>query len=258
MTISDMKIGSMLSFGKYGVNNENPYPIIWVKGTPHNDFITLNTIDYIGFDAPEEEFYHGNPAYESSDIHSFLNSDAQEWFNPIYPHEAPSGRSRMPRYYRKHYGFLYHFEEYEINAINSKTFNVNGCRVVSLVRLPDSKDIIGLDRFEVFKTKGVRPKATGDMLCSRTVDQFNENSYIPFWTCNRSDNDERVTIVGRDGGFEDCSPHLSSGLRPVCTIKQDISVQEHDNGIYYIEPYTLQTNVCTNEELFAFLGLTQS
>lgn len=79
-TIGRMKIGDKLLFGAYGVSNDDPHPILWLKGTPNGDFITQDILDYIAFDARERssEVYNrrgwGNPSYPLSNILSFLNS----------------------------------------------------------------------------------------------------------------------------------------------------------------------------------------
>lgn len=52
-TIGRMKIGDKLLFGAYGVSNDDPHPILWLKGTPNGDFITQDVVDYIAFDARE-------------------------------------------------------------------------------------------------------------------------------------------------------------------------------------------------------------
>lgn len=230
MTIGDLKAGAMLMFGKYGIYNDAPQPIIWLKATPNSDFITLNTVDYICFDAKEsatrEYQYTGNPNYKLSNIHSFLN----------------------------HFGFLYHFEEYELDSIKFETFEVDGEIITSLMRLPSFEDILGANRFRVFTKKGIRPKATEDML--QRQHDFTYESYIPFWISDYSQSGQ-AAVIGRSGVCERHYASDSSGLRPVCTIKQDTPVLKRDDGIYYIEPRVIQQNVCTDEELFAFLGMAQ-
>ena len=248
-------------FGKYGVHNDAPQPIIWLKATPNSDFITLNTVDYICFDAKEsatrEYQYTGNPNYKLSNIHSFLNSDAEEWFSQTHQADSPPVQRNVQRRlsaYNNHFGFLYHFEEYELDSIKFETFEVDGEIITSLMRLPSFEDILGANRFRVFTKKGIRPKATEDML--QRQHDFTYESYIPFWISDYSQSGQ-AAVIGRSGVCERHYASDSSGLRPVCTIKQDIPVLKRNDGIYYIEPRVIQQNVCTDEELFAFLGMAQ-
>lgn len=250
ITISDMKVGTQLLFGKYGVNNDAPRPIIWLKATPNNDFITLNTVDCICFDAKETTSpyyrYMGNPKYKLRNIHSFLNSDAEDWFNQTHQEDDP------PRY-NNHFGFLYHFEEYEVESIKPETFEVDNELITSLMRLPSIENILGTNRFKVFSKKGIRPKATEDMLTARFYN-YSHESYIPFWL-NDSPLAGQPAMIGRSGRCERTSACNCSGLRPVCTINQDVPVLEREDGIYYIEPRAIHQNVCADDELLAFLGM---
>ena len=52
-TVGALKVGAQLVMGKYGVDKDNPYPIVWLKGNPNCDFITEKAIDYLCFDAAE-------------------------------------------------------------------------------------------------------------------------------------------------------------------------------------------------------------
>ena len=53
--VGNMKVGAPLIMGAYGTRNDNPYPIVWLKGTPNGDFITQFTLDVLGFDAQEPD-----------------------------------------------------------------------------------------------------------------------------------------------------------------------------------------------------------
>lgn len=263
MTIGDLKAGAMLMFGKYGIYNDAPQPIIWLKATPNSDFITLNAVDYICFDAKEpatnEYQYTGNPAYRLSNIHSFLNSDAEEWFFQTHQADAPPTQRNVQRRssaYDSHFGFLYHFEEYELDSIKFESFEVNGEPVTSLVRLPSYENILGANRFKVFAKRGIRPKATEDMLYGRTSHDFEYESYVPFWI-NDYSRSGQAAVIGRSGACERHYASDCSGLRPVCTLKPDTPVLKREDGIYYIEPRVVRQNVYTDEELFELLGMAQ-
>lgn len=110
--------------GKYGVNNDAPYPILWLKGTPNGDFITKNAVDFLPFDGKERgntehtNFrYSGNPDYSLSNLLQFLNSEDERWFSPTHIADTPPSRGSVDwgyMQYERHFGFLYHFEEYEV------------------------------------------------------------------------------------------------------------------------------------------------
>lgn len=77
-TVGALKVGAQLVMGKYGVDKDNPYPIVWLKGNPNCDFITEKVIDYLCFDAAEETGHYrrvNNAKYPVSNLFSFLNSD---------------------------------------------------------------------------------------------------------------------------------------------------------------------------------------
>lgn len=78
--------------GAYGTRNDNPYPIVWLKGTPNGDFITQFALDVLGFDAQEPENTEnrdaravGNPNYGCSNILQFLNAQEENWFFSYAP-----------------------------------------------------------------------------------------------------------------------------------------------------------------------------
>lgn len=265
LTVDKLKVGAKLVFGKYGVRNDSPCPIVWLKATPNCDFITENVLDYLCFDARERSSqlhnaqYYGNPQLSLSNIFAFLNSDAEAWFQKTHEADAPpSARNIDARGYGydSHYGFLYHFDEYEIESLQCQTAEIGGERVSSLVRLPMQSEIIGADRFRLFARKGVRPNGTEDMVCNRCQGVFDYTSYIDFWTCDRYD-DTYVRTVSRSGNAERRTPKELCGLRPVCSVKPDIIVVPGDNDTFHIKAYAVSQNICTNEELLNFLGLAQ-
>ena len=261
MTIEKLKIGAPLAMGKYGVlNDSTPQPIIWLKGTPNSDFITQLAVDYLCFDAPEPETnnYMGNPNYRMSNLLSFLNSEEEVWYHPMHRYDTPPGHRVYSRSgaYERHYGFLYYFEGYELSSIQSTAKEVNGEEVASLVRLPSSADIIGAEKFKLFVKKGVRPKGAEDFIHNKRMWGFDYGSYIPFWVSDTNRNGY-ASFVNRSGYIEAIMPREESGVRPVCSIKPNVQVTQDEYGIYHIVPQHVYQNVCTDEELFAFLGMAQ-
>lgn len=266
MTPAKMKIGDRLMLGKYGVRNDSPQPLIWLKASPNRSFITENVADYLCFDAKEfssnerDHQYYGNKKYSLSNIRSFLNSDMESWFHRTHEMDAPPGRrsSGAQGEYENHYGFLYHFEEYEIDSLMFDTVTVDGENVCSLIRLPFVSEIIGADRFPLFARRGVRPKGTDDMVQNRHFG-FDYNSYIDFWAlgADRTRSPQYTGIISRTGTQDSTAPSTSCGVRPVCRLKSDTPLEMDENGVWRIKPYTIQQNICTSDELLSFLGIAQ-
>lgn len=266
MTIGALKIGARLILGKYGVRNESPYPIVWLKGTPNSDFIAEQTIDYICFDSCEranndrQMQYYGNGNYQLSNLLSFLNSDEETWYRPTHQADAPPSRQNVRSIdceYESHYGFLYHFEDYEVDSIRHHSYPVANEHVTSMLRLPSSDDILGANRFKLFSKKGVRAKGTDDMVANRWRAGFDYNSYIDFWVSDAGNSAYSAKLISRSGCVDSAQPSNNSGLRPVCSLKPETVVSVDGNGLYYIAPRVIHRNVCTEEELCSFLGITQ-
>jgi len=262
--ISDLKIGAQLILGKYGVRNNIPFPVMWLKCTPNSDFITQSAVDYLPFDANEpdnDEFRgYGNPNYGLSNLLAFMNSADESWYRPTHSTDTPPDMMHTTRssQYQSHYGFLYHFEEYEIESLVKTTVEVSGERVTSAIRLPSSEELSGAQRFELFQRKGIRAKGTEDMIANRLGHNFDYNSFIPVWVRNKSVHFVKSALcLSRNCSLDTVSPRNSSGLRPVCTINPDTPVILGEDGYYYIKPRPVQRNVYTDEELFELLGLAQ-
>ena len=258
LTIKDMKIGSTLVLGKYGVRNDFPEPIMWWKASQNGDFITAHVIDYLPFDVRESDGDYarsGNPHYKWSNINSFLNSDSEVWYSPTHRYDVPpSGRSaRYGSSYESHYGFLCHFDEYEIEHIKNETYTLNGERITSQIRLPRYNDIFAGD-LPIFARRGIRPKATEDMLTCRHNHGLCDGQFSTFWQCDNIYGD-RACYVARNGASERVHPSCPNGIRPVCTINLDTPVIRCDDGTYRIEPCPVRHNVYDDDELFALLGV---
>lgn len=264
-TIKNLKIGDRLVFGKYGVRNDYPERLVWMKASPNCDFITKYIPDYLIFDAAEPKNknqnirYNGNNNYALSNIYSFLNSDEENWFYPTHDCDAPPDNRATRPEYKSHYGFLFNFEEYEINSIVPNYIEIGGRQVQSLVRLPLTSEIIGADRLKLFIKHGIRPKGTGDMIRGRRSG-FNYNSYIDYWVLGDEPakrNLYNVKVISRNGGLESAAPCAGCGIRPVCKLSPDTPLVLGEDGMHYIKPYTVQHDICTENELISFLGIAQ-
>ena len=80
-TVERLKVGTQVIIGSYGVNNDEPHPVVWLKGSPNCDFITECAVDYLCFDAPERtgdgRRNLGNPDYRLSNIYTYLKYSLQ-------------------------------------------------------------------------------------------------------------------------------------------------------------------------------------
>lgn len=267
MTIGRMKVGDKLWFGEYGVFNDSPHPVLWLKGTPNDDFITQDVLDFLPFDAREREsdaFYRrgwGNPAYPLSNILSFLNSENPEWWFATHPVDA-SPRivdiSDRRTEYESHFGFLYHFEDYETGAIVPQEFVWEGMTFRTLIRLPSFEDILGSQRFKLFSKKGVRAHGTQDFLNGRGFRLgFDLGNFVDFWLSDSDQSGDYATVISRSGNQQSQYPYYASGVRPVCTLVSDTAVEPVENGVFRIKPGEMSRNVFTDDELMALLGMAR-
>lgn len=257
-TIGKLKIGATLVMGRYSVHTgADPVPVTWLKGTSNSDFITEFAVDYLPFDAMERgsevnvHRYSGNPNYEVSNLLQFLNSDSEEWFTPMHQYDAPPTRDNViDRYrsaYARHYGFLYLFEDYEIESIQN-----NGAERIGL---PTFENFVGDDKFSIFRKKGVRARATSDFVMHKGVG-FAETSYIPIWLSKGSrDFQDAAAIFSRNGSMEYQRPVLAGGVRPICQLRPDTIVVQDDDGAFRIKPRNVDANTCTDEDISKLLGL---
>ena len=157
-TVGALKVGTQLVMGKYGVDKDNPYPIVWLKGKPNCDIITEKAIDYLCFDAAEETGHYrrvNNAKYPVSNLFSFLKSDQMMWYHAMHDYDSSPGAIVRYSYarYEDHYGFLYFFEDHEIASLVRKEYVVGENRVSSLIRLPSIADFFSLQdgrRFVLF------------------------------------------------------------------------------------------------------------
>lgn len=261
LKIKDLKIGERLIFGKYGVRNDTVYPISWLKCNPNGDFITEFVLDYICFDANEPNNPYtrgfGCSNYGLSNIFAFINSADEHWYRAMHQYDEPPGRLLpFQQTYESHVGFLYNFEEYEIESLVKTHINRN---ISSIIRLPSLNIFRSCGSHDLFYKKGHRAKGTDDLIINRhTSNDFNNRSFIPFWLeddCAAFG--KHATFLDRIGNFSHQAPRIPSGLRPVCTMNLETPVVLGEDGRFYIQPHHVVRNVYTDEELFDLLGLTQ-
>lgn len=266
-TVGQMKVGTRLVFGKYGVRNEDPQPIVWIKATPNCDFISRDVLDWLQFDDRESRAstrdaeYNGNSRFSISNICSFLNSDERKWYHGAHAEDSPPrgrGFGGSPNY-ESHYGFLHYFDEHEINSIQRVACKVGDDEFDTLIRLPSQADIFGEQCFNIFHRAGIRARATPDMLNWRNH-SFGLQSYVQYWLMDRivdrTAESSCVKIVSRDANCNASIACNACGVRPVCRIRPDITVEKDEYERFTIKPYAVPQNTCTDAELMDFLGIT--
>lgn len=268
MTIGQLKVGTPLSLGRYSVSiDARPAPITWLKATPNGDFITQCAVDFLCLDARERNsdaasFRNwGNPSHKHSNLYSFLNSDSEHWYAPTHEHDAPPNtQNGVGRHstYSEHQGFPYFFQDCEIASILHTTKEVNGEVITSQIRLPSYGELVGDSRLPLFKKKGVRAKCTEDLLQNKgAYTGFDYNSFAGFWLTDPGRAAGQASILSRSACKESEFPCANAGVRPMCTLSPDTVVILGDDGMYHIKLWEVRQNVCTDEELFEFLGVVR-
>lgn len=184
------------------------------------------------------------------------------WYHAMHDNDSSPGAFVRYSYarYEDHYGFLYFFEDHEIASLVREEYVVGENRVSSLIRLPSIADIFSLQdgrRFDLFKRKGIRPNPTADLfdLKARYAGLDSDRGFMSFWLLDDVET-ERAAISNRSGVLNRLTASSCSGVRPVCTLNPNTIVEQREDGVFFIKPFTTQ-NVFTDEELFELLGMAQ-
>ena len=229
MKIGDMKVGDRLVFGMYSTGRgEADTPIIWLKASKDNQFISEYVLDSVQFDEREPGMWHGNPDYTLSNVYQFLNS-AEDYicYAPTHPKDI-IGQS----YARKN-GFLRLFDPYELASLD-------GC-----VDLPSVADIRGSEdreKLDLFKKKGARGKCE------------NASSYSDYFTCDSFDG-AVLTIPSSGKRTALLFPNWPSGIRPKCKLKADIEVTRREDETFHVVPFDCETDQDEGYDDTAFRAL---
>lgn len=264
-TVGDLKVGTQLVVGKYGVDKDSPYPIVWLKGNPNCDFITEKAVDFLCFDAAERMGTYrwgGNSRYAVSNLFSYLNSDQMDWYRPMHDNDIHPGASCLSyTRYAEHYGFLYFFDDHELASLVAKEYVVGDELVTSLIRLPSADDVYPRQdgrQFSLFAKRGIRPHPTSDLfdVKSRGARFNSEQGYCDFWLLDALSADKVMTVT-RSGYLLARTTMDCAGVRPVCTLNPNTIVKQMGNGMYFIKPFATSQSVFTDEELFELLGMAQ-
>lgn len=259
MTIADLKVGSKLVFGAYGVGGAI-YPITWLKANKEGEFLSEFVLDMVKFDEeergnPEHDCrYCGNGNYELSNVLQFLNSCDDDWYGPMHEYDAPPGNLTRPGErlgeYLRHSGFLHEFQDHEIESIAGR------------VNLPTIANIFGANgepKFALFNRKGYRGKPTTDLVYGRHGHGLEEWSYCEYWMVGGTNTTYSQYYVARDGSKHNTYADHVSGLRPKCVIRPELEVELVDDGVYRIVPFQATKRhgpqIATDEELLNLMGL---
>ena len=259
LTIADLKVGSKLIFGTYGVGT-TLYPITWLKANKNSEFLSEFVLDMVKFDErepsnPNGDFqYCGNGNYELSNILQFLNSYEDDWYSPMHEYDAPPGVLTRPGErlgeYLRHSGFLHEFQDYEIESLAGR------------VNLPTVENIFGANgvpKFPLFNRKGYRGKPTTDLVFGRRGHALEEWSYCDYWILGSTGTTYQQLYVGRDGSKNSVYVDRTRGLRPKCAIRPELEVELISEGVYRIVPFKATKShgpqVATDEELLNLMGL---
>lgn len=241
--IEDIKPGARIYLGKYAAKNSGtPEEISWLKADYGTKIISEKVLDYIQFDAPERArsrehraFYYGYEVYELSNIYQYLNGCEMQWFSPSHPMDATPSYAGRP-------GFLYYFDDYEINSIQN-------------IDLPSLSNIIENDSpdfMPLFKKHGIRPHPTERVVA---LTDMGETSFSDFWVKDVSIQNT-ISVIGRDGQKHTRYPTYECGLRPVISLLPGTKIQIDENGIFTVSEFIIpESDICTENELFSFLGL---
>lgn len=259
MTIADLKVGSKLLFGAYGVGGVL-YPITWLKASKNGEWLSEFVLDMVKFDAEERNNpnhdcrYCGNGNYELSNVLQFLNSFEDDWYGPMHEYDAPPGALTRPGErlgeYLRHSGFLHEFQDYEIESLSGR------------VNLPTIANIFGANgepKFALFNRKGYRGKPTTDLVYGRHGHGLEEQSYCAYWMVGGTNTTYSQSYVGRDGSRNNTYADHTSGLRPKCVIRPELEVELISDGVYRIVPFEATKRhgpqIATDEELLNLMGL---
>ena len=265
-TIGDMRVGDVLTFGQYSVHPDcPPSEISWLKADDDCSFISEFVVDYLAFDAPEENYHGGNPNYVTSNLLAFLNSEDTEWYHPAHPLDcAPGGASRVVGMaaYGDRPGFLHDFEPYELEAIlpvnYAITLDSGEWTMSSRVRLPSAEDIIGIyaKPLKLFRKKGKRATPTRDLFNVKRGYMHTDGitSFVGYWL--RDQNGRYVERFTRNSCLEDMFPLSGCGVRPMLNLNPSLEVFESDTYFGYVLSASKKESA-SDQDIYQLLGLAQ-
>ena len=264
-TIGDLKIGDRLVMGRYTINagdDREPKPIVWLKATPDCCFLSEYALDIVVFDGREPESViesyrsNGNPCFTLSNLACYLNSEYQDWYFAMHQNDSPPFGRRISNFGKAagHAGFLYDFEEYEIESLVYRVVEDTQGASAFRIWLPSKGDVFGNDCFPLFRRKGIRPKASMDMIGLQYG--YDTHSFVDFWLMTQSQlNTNYVERIARNGLAERVWPSTRSGLRPVCAVRPDRAIEPIGSGMYRLVPSQVTFDTFSDEDFYKLMGI---
>ena len=270
-SLSNLPIGAKVKFGKHSVNGETPWDIKWVvvaknhSGYPSNAITLLSEkiIDLRAVDAKEsgnttgDRASYGNNYYPYSNISQWLNSSkASNWYAAQHTYDAPPTNANViyGAAYDGRPGFLYHFSEYERNAILNTTIRwaksyIEGGGYLDMaasVFLPSLTELNGVQNNSI--SEGARWAWFGSspsLICT-LLDQVVDNTtmtstltkgsaYI-WWTRSAEySQSSRVYYIDKSGSSSPNNVYSGQcGIRPALNLLSTLSVSDTtDSDGYY-------------------------
>ena len=240
MQIKDLHIRDYLMLGSYSaLPDRAPRPILWRKASRDCVFYSDSVLDYLVYDAKEEEHRGGNPDFSLSNILRWMNSASVKWYKPSHPLDNPPNSLYMAfrsNPYVQRPGFLYDFDQDEIDALEVQSYTAMGEEVHSLVRLPFLEELFGDGRLSLFRKGGVRGHASSDLATCRHSPVHSVCEYIPYWMLQETTIGDAVSVrcVWKNACIYRITPYDSCGFRPVIKVKPNTEVKQVGRDTYRI------------------------
>lgn len=246
MNIQQMKIGQRLVFGSYAPGSLPPAKIRWLKADRDCKFISENVLDNMIINpvaSGVNDRGQRQPYYDSC-LSKFLNSDAEVFDAPLKP-------SRYNRRFDQdgYSGFLYGFEESEIEAMVPMPTVIDGEEREYLVRVPLNTEIYGGDAsLRLFKRKGKRARLINYDYYSEPVTY---EYFCPFLLAQKDYGCRAVNAMGYEERYY---YNQIIGVRPVIQLRPDTELEEDPNtGIFMFKSAgASKMQIPETESLFSF------
>lgn len=249
MTVGKLRLGSRIVFGRYSASETaEPQEITWLKASTNSDFISEFALDHLCYDAPEtrngERYSRSYSEYGLSNIHTYLNSSAKEWYYPTHEYDRPP-------VYRSHYGFLHYFDEEEVSCMVERP---TGDGTVAMVMLP-SEDEVFHGGFQLLKKKARRAHCSPDLMHTkmRYMDSSRWES-VALRTAHATLNGN-YRIVDTGGWEYTTSAGSCVGIRPTCRIDPSTEVKKIDDDTYELVTQVNELFSVDTLDIKAMLGL---
>lgn len=245
MNIQQMKIGQRLVFGSYAPRSLQPVKIRWLKADQDCKFISENVLDTMIINpvaSGVNDRGQRQPYYDSC-LSKFLNSDAEAFDAPLKP-SWYNGKFEQDGYS----GFLYGFEESEIEAMVPMPTVIDGEEREYLVRVPLNTEIYGGDAgLRLFKRKGKRAR----LINYNYSEPVPYDSFCSFLLAQKEYGCRTVNAMGYEERYY---YNQIIGVRPVIQLRSDTELKEDPNtGIFLFKSAgASKMQIPETESLFSF------